>query len=145
MRRKPTVLKLLEGRKPTNTQEPQPKAGAPRCPSWLDDTAKVEWRRVVPELRRMGLLTVVDQADLVCYAQAWSDLKQAVVTIRKEGRTLTTSNGNVIQHPAVGQRNKAMVMIKAFAAEFGFSPASRIGIKVPVSEKKKSTWDGLLA
>jgi len=145
---KPTVLKLLEGnpgRRRLNTREPDPRPATPTCPDWLDATARAEWRRVVPELRRLRLLTLLDRAALVCYVQAYSDFRAAVETIAREGRTVTTSNGNTIQHPAVGQRNKAMLILKQFVGEFGLSPASRVRIQVPVQEKAKSAWEGLLA
>jgi P27 family predicted phage terminase small subunit len=145
---KPTALKILEGnrgRRPLNAREPKPKPGAPVCPSWLADEAKAEWRRVVPELRRLGLVAVIDRAVLAAYCCSYADLKEAVETIQREGRTLVTTNGNTIQHPAVGQKNKAMVFLKAFSAEFGFSPASRVKIEVPVPKEEKSTWEGLLA
>ena len=46
---KPTALKELEGNpggRPLNHNEPKPAKKAPRCPSWLEDEAKKEWKRM---------------------------------------------------------------------------------------------------
>ena len=32
--------------------------GTPRCPEWLSKSAKVEWRRIVPEMEAAGLYTL---------------------------------------------------------------------------------------
>lgn len=60
---KPTALKELEGnpgRRPLNGAEPKPERKAPRCPSWLEEEAKKEWRRMGRILEQMGLLTEMD-------------------------------------------------------------------------------------
>ena len=62
---KPTALKMLEGNpggRPLNTKEPKPEKKAPRCPSWLEDEAKKEWKRMAKVLENMGLLTEMDMA-----------------------------------------------------------------------------------
>ena len=44
---KPTALKVLEGNpghRPLNKKEPMPKGKLPRCPEWLEDDAKKEWK-----------------------------------------------------------------------------------------------------
>ena len=46
---KPTAVKVLEGnpdKRSLNTAEPKPEKKAPRCPSWLEDEAKKEWKRM---------------------------------------------------------------------------------------------------
>ena len=69
-RRGPTVLKLMAGnpgKRPLNKREPQPRRTTPRCPAWLNKKAKTVWRRIVPELRDMGILTVVDGEALAAF------------------------------------------------------------------------------
>ena len=56
---KPTALKVLEGNpggRPLNLNEPKPVKKAPRCPSWLEDEAKKEWKRMGKVLEQLGLL-----------------------------------------------------------------------------------------
>ena len=74
---RPTHLKILEGnpgKRSLTKNEPKPRPVNPTQPDWLLREAKAEWRRVVPELERMGLLTTVDRAALATYCQAWARL-----------------------------------------------------------------------
>jgi phage terminase small subunit len=57
------VIEIAEGRpgrRPINGREPQPRAKTPKCPDYLDVRAKEEWRRLVPILKRMQVLTEAD-------------------------------------------------------------------------------------
>ena len=77
---KPTALKMLEGNpggRPLNTKEPKPEKKAPRCPSWLEDEAKKEWKRMAKVLEQMGLLTEMDMAAFAGYCQAYARWKEA--------------------------------------------------------------------
>lgn len=54
---KPTALKVLEGNpghRPLNKREPMPKGRLPRCPDWLEEDAKKEWKRLGKILAEMG-------------------------------------------------------------------------------------------
>ena len=47
----PTALRVLNGnpgRRPLNDREPKPGAGPPRCPPYLDEEAKRQWKRLLP-------------------------------------------------------------------------------------------------
>lgn len=71
----PTALKALRGnpgKRPIPEGEPMPSASTPRPPADLDGEALAEWKRVVPELESLGLVTVLDRAYLVAYCEAWS-------------------------------------------------------------------------
>lgn len=46
------------------------------------------------------------------------------------GLVIATSNGNVVQNPLVGIRNKARMDCLKLAAQFGLSPSSRVGLDV---------------
>lgn len=144
---KPTVLKVLEGnpgKRPLNQNEPKPKPIAPKCPSWLDKEAKREWKRVAPELERLGLLTVVDGAALAAYCQAYARWKQAEEIIKREGMTVTTESGYVMPHPAVKIAEKAQQLIKAFCAEFGLTPSSRSRMSLP-EQKEEDEFEEFLS
>jgi P27 family predicted phage terminase small subunit len=134
---KPTPLKILTGNpggRPLNDREPKPRRGRPRCPSFLSDGAKREWARLVPELDRLGLLTLVDSGALAAYCQSWDEFRLATKTLNKEGRTCTAGNGGLKSHPAVVQQRTAWKGIQAFAALFGLDPSSRVRLKVPQEE-----------
>lgn len=86
---KPTKLKIAAGnpgKRKLNEREPRPEAKAPAMPAWLSVRAKAEWKRIVPELLRLGLLARVDLAALSGYCQAYAEVEEATRTIEKEGR-----------------------------------------------------------
>lgn len=134
---KPTKMKIAAGnpgRRPLNPHEPEPTPGPPRMPAWLSSRAKAEWKRIVPELDRLGLLTVVDMAALAAYCQAVAELEQATRTLDKEGRVCTwpivDKEGKKVgdrlkAHPAVAMQRDASQRIKQYLGEFGMSPSSR--------------------
>lgn len=145
---KPTRLKVLQGnpgRRPLNGQEPQPKATPPRCPPWLDDAAKAKWKALVPELSRLGILTIVDGDALAAYCQAWAEFKTATETLRLTGRTFETATGNLLPHPAVAQQRSAWTAIKAFAALFGLDPSSRSRLHVPDPKPEADPFEDFLS
>jgi P27 family predicted phage terminase small subunit len=132
--RKPTRLKILDGnpgKRPLNAAEPQPPAGAPACPSWLDREAKAEWRRVVPALDRLGLLTRVDRSAIAGYCTAWAELCWASKTLARVGHTYTTEGGQICPRPEVAMHRSALRHVRQFSALFGLDPASRSRVEVP--------------
>src|SRR5262245_36689271 len=63
---------LHPGPQPTQTDEP------PEPLPFLSETAKAEWRRVAPELHRLGLLTILDHVIFGTYCAAygrWADAR----------------------------------------------------------------------
>lgn len=144
---KPTALRILEGnpaKRPLNPHEPMPKRGRPRCPSFLDREAKAKWKALVPELDRLGLLTIVDGDALAAYCQAWSEFRTSTETLRREGRTFKSQSGYLTPHPAVAQQRTAWQAIKAFASLFGLDPSSRSRLKAPPKEEGPDDFEDLL-
>jgi P27 family predicted phage terminase small subunit len=133
---KPTRLKIIDGDKHTeriNKNEPQPRDGA-TCPAWLSKDAKAEWKRITPELKALGLLTILDRTTLAAYCQAYANWKEAELLIQEMGTqyTVRDSQGQRVvkryPHTAAAQEwNKRM---QSLAAEFGFSPSSRTKISL---------------
>ena len=134
---KPTALKILEGnpgKRPLNTDEPKPKSGAPKCPSFLSPEAKKEWRRIVRALADIDLLTSVDMAVLAAYCQSYSRWMQAEKILETEGLTYVYTNKkgeeNVIARPEVRISQESLKLMRAYGSEIGLSPSSRGRIKV---------------
>src|SRR5262245_51068611 len=114
---KPTALKVLQGNpghEALNTREPKPAPIAPKCPSWLDADAKREWKRVAPELEKLGLLTQVDMVALAGYCQSYSTWKLCQQKLATKGLTFTTDKGYICQRPEVGIGNRALAEVRAF-------------------------------
>ena len=130
-------MKLLQGTyRPDRAaaNEPTPEVKVPSCPSWLHREAKREWRRIVPELETLGLVTEIDRAALAAYCQAYAEWWEMERAIKEHGRVQYTDSGYVAQRPEVGMRNKALDTMRAFLKEFGLTPSSRTRVSVP--EKK---------
>lgn len=138
---KPTEIKILEGnpgKRPLNMNEPKPNPLVPECPEWLSDVAKKEWKRVVPELERLGLLTCVDGAALEGYCQSYARWVEAEQFMIKHGTIFKTPNGYIQQVPQVAIAQKYLNVVKAFCAEFGLTPSSRSRLTI---ENKKDDID----
>ena len=87
---KPTALKVLEGNpghRPLNKKEPMLKGRLPRCPDWLEDDAKKEWKRLGKVLAEMGMLTNLDMMAFAGYCQAYARWKGAEEFITQHGDT----------------------------------------------------------
>jgi len=133
-KKKPSKLEKLQGnpgKRKANDREPQPRTGQPRCPQWLDAAARAEWKRVAPELKTLGLLTVVDVAALAGYCQAFSRWKSAEKLIKREGLMVEGRFGQPVKNPAIDVADKALRQVRDFAREFGFTPSARTGIRLP--------------
>jgi P27 family predicted phage terminase small subunit len=144
---KPTALRLIEGnrgKRPLNKSEPKPTPVRPTRPEWMLPEAKREWNRVVPELERMGLLTAVDRAALAAYCQAYARAVQAEAVLRKSGISFVTPNGYEQQRPEVAIARAEWQMVRAFASEFGFTPAARTRISVGKREETSDPMEAYL-
>ncbi|WP_099024705.1 phage terminase small subunit P27 family [Mycolicibacterium palauense] len=130
--KRPAALLLLNGRSEGRDSggrivEPPPpfKRSAPAPPTWLSREAKAEWRRVIPELQRLDVIKPEDRASLAAYCETWARYVTAVRQYRAEGITLVNpESGRVHRHPAVAIAETAGTQLRAFAAEFGLTPAS---------------------
>jgi P27 family predicted phage terminase small subunit len=123
---RPRRLKILSGIPAYRLGgAPVPATGAPRCPAWLSKEAKTQWRAVVPELDRLGLLSRTDGGALASYCQALAELELATLTLEREGRYYRTPAGQVKAHPALGVQLEAAGRVRVFAAALGCEPASR--------------------
>ena len=78
---------------------------APAAPEWLDDEARAEWERVVPEMDRLKMLKGSSFSSLVAYCECWSRYLGASRELRahveETGRMTYEARQGVIAHPAV--------------------------------------------
>jgi P27 family predicted phage terminase small subunit len=123
-------LKGNPGKKKVNGTEPVPSVGVVRPPADLKGEALAEWGRVVPELTRLGLVTVVDRAYLVAYCSAWATFEEARAAMQDHGPLVTGRDGNLVKNPSAQvMRDAADLMIK-FGSRFGLSPSDRTRLSV---------------
>lgn len=147
--RKPTpthlrVLKGNPGKRPLPENEPKPQPLAPKRPAWLVGEARREWDRIVSELEKLGLLTVVDGAALAAYCHAYGLMVAAAKELReyvKQHGKLTVTHvnkhgaPNEVPHPAIKIGRDAAATMRAFMTEFGLTPASRVRLAMPRQEE----------
>jgi P27 family predicted phage terminase small subunit len=125
---KPTALKRAEGnrgKRALNSREPQPRGSVPRCPEHLDERAKKEWKRLVPVLRRMRVLTEADWMSLANLCQTWSTLVKAQEKLTEMGILYKSPSGYVMQSPLLAIVNQCVDTITKLSREFGLTPAAR--------------------
>jgi P27 family predicted phage terminase small subunit len=137
----PLPLRLLRGnpgKRPLRA-EPQPTLSerVPEPPDFLSGYAADEWRRMAPELHRLGPLTVLDTAALAAYCMAYQHWRVA-------GEMLCDSaEGDQHQRPLLRiAANAARDMVK-FASEFGMTPAARSRVAA-VSGGPQGKFGGLI-
>ena len=163
--KKPTALHVLNGNpsriKDLGKNEPKPTLIAPKCPAFLSKNAKKEWKRIEPQLEKLGLLTQMDMAALAGYCESWAQWKEAVEFMHEFGTTYTLWERNddgsikidvhgspvmryVQQFPQVSIANKALTQIKAFCTEFGLTPSARGRMQVPGQADANDEMESLL-
>ncbi|MEN6370922.1 MAG: phage terminase small subunit P27 family [Armatimonadota bacterium] len=140
----PSAIKVMKGTGGYGTNEPKPRPVVPKCPSYLGSVGKREWKRIVPELDRLGLLTCVDGAALESYCTAYDNMVMAQKVLKKYGMTFYTEKGYIVQRPEVAIVNKSLMIIKAFCAEFGLTPSSRSRMAMPDKPDEEDEMDKLL-
>jgi P27 family predicted phage terminase small subunit len=125
---KPSAIARAEGnpgKRRLNDGEPQPRATTPRCPDHLDAEAKKEWKRLVPVLRRMKVLTEADWMTLANLCQIWSTMVKAQKMLTERGILYKTPNGYIQQSPFFSMVNQCVDTITKLSREFGLTPAAR--------------------
>ena len=137
---RPTAIKELEGnpgRRPLNKNEPKPDKKAPRCPSWLEEEAKKEWKRMGKILEQMGLLTEMDMAAFAGYCQAYARWKEAEEFVTQHGTIIRTPNGYLQQVPQVSIAQTNLKIMLKFCEQFGLTPSARSRIAADVESQQE--------
>jgi P27 family predicted phage terminase small subunit len=90
--------------------------------------AKKEWRRISPQLEKLGLITQMDRAALAVYCQAyarWADTEAKIKKLGDDGLIEETPSGYKQISVLLQISNRAAEQMHKFMAEFGMSPSSR--------------------
>jgi P27 family predicted phage terminase small subunit len=117
-----------------------------RPPSWLDKTAKQEFKRLAVELIRLKIICNIDIGGLAIACDAYS--KYILAT---QALTGTTINAQVIRTVENQQANetttmkknplnaveKFAVIYRQYCAEYGLTPVARIRISSRLVEEKQ--------
>jgi P27 family predicted phage terminase small subunit len=149
--RKPTALKKLlnnPGKRKLNEREPKPAKGIPEMPRFLNPEARAEWKRIVPILHKMGVLTVADGKALAAYCSCYSQLSKSEAAIEKFGLICVTLDqvtgvAELKANPAVRIKSDALRQMKSFLIEFGLTPASRSKLQINANDDEPDALDSL--
>jgi P27 family predicted phage terminase small subunit len=145
-------LKLARGnpgKRPINLNEPKPKRGAPKCPSWLDAAAKKAWREIVPELDRIGVLTIVDRHILENYCRTWSRWRAAEDFISRHGEAFPIKDDAgkvkyIQQFPQVAITRHLLSALTKMQQELGLTPSARSRIHIEGNNEPNDKLSELL-
>jgi P27 family predicted phage terminase small subunit len=130
---KPRALRELEGnrgKRPLSRYEPQPVVKRPRCPAHLDADARREWRRLVPILERMRVLTEADEIPLANLCMQYATMVKAQRLLEKSGLLFKTKSGYIQQSPLVAIVSNSVEQVNKLCREFGLTPAARTRLTV---------------
>ena len=108
----------------------------PPCPAFLSKDAKTEWKRIAKDLVVLGMVSVLDRAELSVYCQAWADWKQArehLEALGKVGMIDETPNGFKQVSVWMQIANRAEERMSKAGSAFGFSPSARAKLGQPAS------------
>ena len=150
----PTAVKRARGnpgKRKLNDAEPQPLLGEPEMPEDLPAAAAEEWKRIVPELRTLGVLAKIDRAALAAYCHAYARWFEAEKHVVERGIVIeepillmgvATDYVRLKKNPAVTISETATKIMKSFLVEFGMTPSSRSRVRIekPVEEDPMDTF-----
>lgn len=149
----PTKLKILRGvtrEDRLNPKEPQiePAAesfDAPPAELTRDKVAIDEWARIVPILRRVGLVSELERGALIALCQQWARYVAAQIDIRKKGPVLDGANGPVL-NPSITIADKSLTHCLKLWQELGLTPSGRSKMIALVNPAPPvvSKWAGLV-
>lgn len=103
----------------------KPELATPGMPDWLVGEAAKEWKRVVPLLEEVRVLTELDQSMLAMYCAAHGLAVEATRRYLKEGLLPKAKGLMKHKHPLIKVAQEARAQALRLGAEFGLSPASR--------------------
>lgn len=97
-----------------------------RLPQDLINTkAKKEWKRVVPELKKMDIVGRLDITNLVAYCNAYSKYVEATKALRGQPLTVPSPSGEK-ENPLINVQIKYAEMFRKFADQCGLTINSRL-------------------
>lgn len=162
--RKPTPKHLAlvrgnPGKREIPEAIPEPESLYMPAPAFLDDAARAEWERLIPDLVRWGLFSAMDLGPLAGYCAMHASFVKAKAACDAEGDTYETEGKHGVMRrvrPEFMVMAEALRQMRMIGSEFGLTPAARTRLKgaaqgdlfgpQPADEPKKKTaspWDAL--
>lgn len=143
----------IEARR-TQEDSIRPRPLTPRKPAHLSTHAAEAWDHHVPELQRLGLLTMVDAAGFELAMETYAMARAALESLRvrksdgtpdRRSRRLdimdVDARGSTRRHPATIVFFQAQAAYLSWCRQFGMTPMGRLGM-LRVSDAPRSTGAG---
>jgi P27 family predicted phage terminase small subunit len=142
----PTWLKVIAsnpGKRPLNHDEPQPDGDLKEPPHWFSPRQRILWDGCIAAAPD-GLLKLLDSSVLELFVVAKSLHEEAALKIAEYGAVVKLPDtGGHARSPYVGILNQQAAMMLRCAVELGFTPSSRVRVKVDNSKKGLNPFDDL--
>ena len=116
-------------------------------PDWIAQSARTEWERLVPVMKKDFPLSEADYGMLISYCLAFSKLKTAESEIRKSGVFVTNEKTGTKQaNPAVRVQSQAMKDLKAASTALGMTleARSKLALNKAKNEKPSDPFESLM-
>jgi P27 family predicted phage terminase small subunit len=125
---KPRGLRLLEGNRGHATIPDEPdaakSAGYTQPPYEMDDDARAVWDRLAPELDSKALLAPRYADGFAAYCVAVVACQRSARILAREGPIIIGTEGGPISNPASREFRHHAQLMRAYASEYGLTPAS---------------------
>jgi P27 family predicted phage terminase small subunit len=108
-------------------------------PKHLRKAVKNLWRSLVDNIIETEILTNVDAEGLEVYCNAVIEYRALQKIINRDGNIVEGEDGKLYTHPAFPMIVKLTEVIKKYANEYGFTPASRA--KIAISKSREEVKD----
>lgn len=96
-------------------------------PGELTAEAVAEWKRVVPELERLGTLTAIDRGVLIRYCTAWAEWVELNDLLQTSGKLVRgRAPDSLVRNPAWLMRRDVEFTVTELGKQLGLSPAARL-------------------
>ncbi len=144
----PTSLQVLRGnpgKRAVNRNEPKPSTARIAIPKYLNADAKSAWKKIAPELKKLGLLTVVDVPLLSMLCTELARYWMAEAKLQELGAVEPAARGGWKPSPYLGILNRASQRITTIAGQFGMSPSARTSLNVEGPQTMSSKLFDLMA
>lgn len=137
--KKPAIVKLLEnnpGGRPIE-EEVEAVGDLSEMPEWFDDEQKLVWDYTMKHAPK-GVLKFIDQSAMVAYCVAVATHKEATLRLGREGFVETSARETTKRSEWFHIQAKAAEQMLKYAAEMGFTPASRSKVFAGSGQDKKA-------
>jgi P27 family predicted phage terminase small subunit len=92
-----------------------------------------EWRRIVPELDKLGLINRLDRGILATHCSLWQTFCELRKIIADEGSVIQgRRNKEPVKSPAWTQLRETTTLLVTIGKEIGLTPSSRLRMPNPL-------------